>query len=451
MGLLRRTLECNRDLAELVQSISLPGLSLKGSSSIYTRLKQYETIATAVVMKCPNLQRLSGPFTEYNYPFKQLTSALATRKQLRDMRWQLRPAAYDNAKDTRGSSANSSVDLIRQHGLSLGRGDAFLLQHRNWTMLSSLTVCCLDQVKFARRTLLTEVLAGLPSLEHLYLFNINVESFNEATFYVLPPLQTLSLNLTTGVNDRGLSLFSTMPNSQSIRHLRLCGVPIVWLNTIARILSNMRSLKKFTLVQQYVPRLFAQPFSNFWLMPYLSSAQLHELHWDITCQQSFANLADRILAQSILARGFPRLRALRAPNDPEAIFQQLCRPAARLSLDEDKIFLAKLVQHREISYYHPKPSTESSIEQESKNRSDEEVSTFRCSDLRFARVAAQARLEEARALPGCKVTVTDEGQNQVESYYIGGYLGTLDSQIVYDLLPDATSNNEWVGLLTCEA
>src|SRR5690606_29458429 len=59
---------------------------------------------------------------------------------------------------------------------------------------------------------------------------------------------------------------------------------------------------------------------------------------------------------------------------------------------------------------------------------DDATSAPLCTDLRIARLAAQTRLEKARAKPRFSVTVTDDADaDATEHFRVGGYLGTVGS------------------------
>src|SRR5690606_37941878 len=105
------------------------------------------------------------------------------------------------------------------------------------------------------------------------------------------------------------------------------------LPAIARIFSYLTALSTFTVVQTYAPEI--PPNEFIILFPYLASQTLHTLHWDIPYLPNTTTPADAILARSIAARGFPALRALCTPNDPEGLFQSLCIPRERIDSTMD--------------------------------------------------------------------------------------------------------------------
>jgi hypothetical protein len=202
------------------------------------------------------------------------------------------------------------------------------------------------------------------------------------------------------------------------------------------------------------------------LMPYLASPSLRKLHWDITSHRDCANVADDILARSIAAGGFPELRSLRAPNDPDAVFQELCRPVERIDLPSDRFCasdmtgggtgagagagggslptspaldspITPLQQYLSFSPRTPSTPTTGGLEPTPPS----------CTDLRLARLAAQTRLQKARAHPKFGVLVTDEEGATVDNFHLGGYIGTVGSPISYNLLPDAGSSDDKGGVV----
>jgi len=69
------------------------------------------------------------------------------------------------------------------------------------------------------------------------------------------------------------------------------------------------------------------------------------------------------------------------------------------------------------------------------------------SDLHQARLAAQARLEEARRFPRYFIDVIDVRGRVVEKYGVGAFIGTTGSRINYVLTPDAGGTDEGGGLV----
>lgn len=177
-------------------------------------------------------------------------------------------------------------------------------------------------------------------------------------------------------------------------------------------------------------------------------------------------MADDILARSIAAGGFPQLRLLRTPNDPDAIFQELCRPVERIDLASDCF---SPLDMRTPSFSHSEASPSSPVPRllsrspktpqsplvtggsSSNNYNNHINAEFcfpagpECTSLRIARLSAQTRLEKSRSRPRFGVTVMDEDGSTVDYFNLGGYIGTVGSPIQYYLLPDEGSCDEKGG------
>ncbi|QPG99592.1 hypothetical protein C2857_002151 [Epichloe festucae Fl1] len=448
MTLLRRTLRANADVSSIVRSLKVPLPEIPATSSSTkgsALLEQYENHVASVVMACPNLERLSGPVFGYNHSFKRLFHALSTRSNLRDMDWLIestglqQPVASSSTKDSGGLGSNQAAEL-QTH-----RETAFLEQHRGWTKLTSLSVQCLPDAVLAPETLLARTLTVLPSLQHLHLHNLPPNAFNDSNLLSLPPLQSLTLSSIPGISSNGLSTFATRANSQPLRKLVLRHTPLTSLPALARILSNLGSLAHLSLIQSFPPLMPESDSFVLWMMPYLASATVSKLHWDITSHPDSVNAADDILARSIAAGGFPCLGSLRAPNDPGGVFQQLCRPVESIALPSDRFRF----RGRSVTEFGSAPSSPTKFLAKSPTTSSlpAMLSASSHTNLAAARLAAQARLDRARESHLFQVKVTDEQGDVVETFGLAGYIGTVGSGIDYHLLPDNGSNDEQGGLV----
>ncbi|KAG5984032.1 hypothetical protein E4U55_006261 [Claviceps digitariae] len=500
LTLLRRTLRADAEIASMVRSLKIPAPetappsssssssspSSSSSSSSSSPLKgqafieQYENQVASVVMACPNLERLSGPICSYNHSFKRLFQALSTRTNLKNMDWVLdvtgalpatqqpqaaasAPAKHNALLSNQDQSQDQDQDQQEsQARLQPHEEIAFLEMHTAWTKLTSLSIQCLPGAVLASQTLLAKTMALLPSLQHLHLHDLASSAFNDSNLVDLPPLKSLTLSNIRGISSNGLSAFATRINSQPLRKLVLRHTPLTSLPALARILSNLRSLTSLSLVQSFPPLMPDSDSFVLWMMPYLASSSVSKLHWDITSHPDSVNAADDILARSIAAGGFPALRILRTPNDPEGIFQQLCRPVARIDLSTDR-FRGRVmsVSEREST---PSPSSLSSsspsvssspIKFLVKSSTTSSLPTMMAprshTSLVTARLAAQARLDRAREAHQFQVHVTDEKGDLVEEFGLAGYMGTVGSKIKYHLLPDAGSTDEQGGLVDVPA
>lgn len=415
--------------------------------------EQYDDLISTLIMACPNLETLAGAFTRYDHTFKRIFHALSTRSQLRQMDWLIEASpAQQRQQRAPPRSPTSSQGFVIPEDLLPYEENAWLDLHANWTELTTLTIHCLPGATLTPTTLLPETLTHLPSLQHLHLCNLPSTSFNDDNLLALPRLQTLTLSHISGITSHGLSTFATRATSFGLETLSLRHSSLTSLAALARIFSNLGSLKSFSLIQAFAPVMPEDDLFSLWMMPYLASPNLQKLHWDITSVEHGGNDADMILVKSIAAGGFPSLRRMRVPNDPEGMFQVLCRPEERIDLPSDRFRVPDSQRLEDSPPGSPvgigflaKSSTSYS------SASSSSLSTVfdlpaPHTNLRTARLAAQARLEAARCMPLFRVQVTEE-QKLVNVFDMAGYIGTVGSQIRYDLRPDVGSTDEKGGLV----
>ena len=473
MALLRRTLRADADIASMVRSLkvpapeAIPGVSSgKGAAAI----SHYEDNVAALVMACPNLERLHGPMFTYDHSFRRIYHALSTRRKLKEMNWVIESTSCADVAEPAASSptspisptspvtSSSSSSRDRDRGLSpLTELDAdeeiaFLEQHRGWTNLARLSIQCLPDATLAPQTLLARTLTVLPALQHLHLCNLPPNAFTDDNLRSLPRLQSLTLTGIRGISSNGLSALATLASTRPLRRLDLCHTPLTSLAALARLLCNLPSLETFSLVQSFPPLMPESDTFALWMMPYLASASVRMLHWDITSHPDGANAADDILSRSIQSGGFPSLRRLRAPNDPDGIFQNLCRPMEHVALVGDRLRRASISSEPPTS-----PAKGNGKKQQQQQQRLAKSPTTNSlpgilapashTSLVAARLAAQARLDRSREKPVIRVNVTDETGQTVDAFGLGGYLGCVGSPIDYYLLPDGGSSDEKGGLV----
>ncbi|RCI15530.1 hypothetical protein L249_3515, partial [Ophiocordyceps polyrhachis-furcata BCC 54312] len=446
MTLLRQTLRANPDVAGSVRSLKVPRLD-----ALMTMMPpaQYEELVVSLVMACPNLERLSGLALSYGSSLQAgLFHALATRSNLRDVGWLLEPVAADGPP----------TPPCRHRG---GQGLAFVEQHRNWTRLSSLSIHCLPGAPLASVSgkFVTATLKTLPAIQHLHLSGLPASTFDDESLLALPRLKSLTLSSMAGITSGGLSSFASGPNSSSLRKLHLRHTPLTSLPALARMLSNLRRLVSFALVQATPPLMPESDSFVLCMMPYLASAGLACLHWDITGslmggkgQEEAAgsvSAADDMLARSIQAGGFPGLRSLRAPNDPTGLFQGLCRPMERADLPQDRIRSLAKASSSSSSSTPSSPTRKGLLLAKTRSLPVMNSGTTKPStNLLEARLQAQSRIESARGGGHrFRVEVENEAGRLVDSFGLGGYVGTVGSPIRYHLLPDRCSSDERGGLV----
>ncbi|KAI1180644.1 hypothetical protein F4777DRAFT_256346 [Nemania sp. FL0916] len=454
--LLRRTLRANPSIAVLVRSLKAPAVP-QG-----VQAESYQNLIASVIMACPNLERLVGPHENYDFTFSRLWHALSTREQLRDIHWTLEASKTQRKRRMSNAAPMLSAKNPKYQeapgDLQPDQSEGFRELHMNWMNLTTLSIHCLPGATLTPLSLLPDILADIPSLRHLHLSHLPFTAFNDANLLSLPALHTLTLSNLSGVSSMGLSSFARRPSSRSIRKLTLHHLDIDSLPTVAQILSNLSSLQTFALVQAHTPIL--PEGEMIWLFPYLASATVGKLHWDIPSFASMANIGDSILAKSIAAHGFPALRTLRTPADPEGIFQALCKPAEKIEVASDryrgliaKAGSASRPRSRPATPNSPRtprtPGSESSRSPFGLNfPTDEELFRSKVSsNLAQSRLEAQHRLETAHNEPRFTFTLVDEQGRVLETKKIAGYIGETTSPIHYCLTPDAGAVDENGGLV----
>lgn len=444
--MLRRTLRANPRIAAIVRSVKVPApeTPAKASNSKGTGLDDYENLIASLVMACPNLERLDGLNTVYDHSFKRIFHALSTRTQLKEMNWVVQVSTQQRHQQSRSST--QSQGFIMPGDITPSQAQEFLRHHDHWSQLEKFTIHCLPGATLTG-TLLRDTLNHLPSLKHLHLCNIPVNAFNDSNLLSLPPLHTLTLSHISGITPAGLSSFATRSSSLPLRKLHLRHTPLTSLPALARILSNLRSLTTLSIVQAYAPVMPEDDVFTLWMMPYLASSTLKKLHWDITSQKPRLSPADSILARSIAAGGFPELKLLRIPNDPEGIFQDLCRPLPRIALPADRFRAPETGESKSPDPPSPTRNPFKSSPPSSRTSSAGSNGPPPCTNLHASRLAAQSRLESARNRPRFTVNVFEEDGTLVNTFKMAGWIGTPTSKIRYHLLPDPGSNDRKGGLL----
>ncbi|WZH39879.1 hypothetical protein QYS62_000805 [Fusarium acuminatum] len=456
ISMLRRVLRSNPHVAGIVRTLKVPAPEIAAKG---TGIAEYEDLVATLVMACPNLERLSGLSIVYEHSFRKIFHALSTRSKLKEMNWLIRASPQQRQQTIQPST--QQLGLIMPEDLNPLQEAAFLAFHDNWSHLETLTIHCLPGATLTPETLLTSTLNKLPNLKCLHLCNLPPNSFDDATLLTLPPLETLTLSHISGITSNGLSAFATLSTSTPLRRLTLRHSPMTSLAVLARILSNLRNLVNFSLVQAFPPVMPENDSFALWMMPYLASNSLQTLHWDITSHATCINAADDIFARSIAAGGFPALRTLRALNDPDGIFQDLCYPVERIDLPSDRFRPTEQSESSSPFAFTPtssaSPMSPTRLFKSSNNSPAAsprtQVSPFSdmrrktCTNLHTARLAAQARLEAARSRPRFTVNVIDEDGTTNETFSMAGFIGTAGSPIKYYLHPDIGTTDDKGGLI----
>lgn len=336
MKLLRRTLRERKLLANLVLELRVPQMDLLFTTSKHSvQWAEYRDLVASVVMVCPNLERLLGLTIPYNHEFDRLTHALSTRKKLKEHTWLLGEATEISEASPRNTSCPGSLGPLQMF--------EFLDYHVSWSNLETLALCSLDDKSALEPSIFLRMFDLLPSLRNLCISSFNADAFGDSTLLCLPPLESLRLEKLPGVTDAGLAQYASRTESCSLKSFSLIEQNIASLLVISKVLASLTNLERFKIVQaNKCPTLSSE---GMVFQPILASSSLKHLHWDVACPDPGTALTklesapfvkppkhietpNSHLAQSILAVGFPRLEALRAPSDiePPGVLQSVCRP-----------------------------------------------------------------------------------------------------------------------------
>lgn len=448
LKLLRRSLRKNVALANHVRELKLPDMPEIASTP--TEKEAYLDMVASVIMACPNLERLFGLHPLYTQQFTRLNHALSTRTKLTEHVWNMA-----SRPDTRRSQESFKKERRRSRYISMPEkllardqqvaplfnpppeinSDAdFLELHSNWTNLTTLAIHCSPGGTISP-SLLQQTIGSLPSLTNLALSSLSLIPVDVLSD--LPPLKSLHLSKVS-ILPQDLASFVVSPVGQSLNSLTLSHIPLDSLEFLTRLFSNLKSLTHFSLIQNHAPCLPAN--TAVFLHPYLASASLRYMTWDILHPDDGPNDATRILAASISAGGFPDLRSLKAPCDYEGSLQLVCRPMDRIELPSDKYGNSRGAHAPDrkdsgisgivgIGGFTRLGSPEGEMGESGYTRS-----------LRAARRTAQARIELARLEPKFRVIVEDwtiPAKPRFEARFdVGAYFGTAGCPVVYDLSED---------------
>ncbi|TID25210.1 hypothetical protein E6O75_ATG04415 [Venturia nashicola] len=387
---LRRTLRDKPALARLVKELHFPEAhEIYQLAASQDRQGIINTLAS-MVMACPNLERFSGLYLTYNHTFDRLAHALSTRPRLKEKVWVLKANDPDRP--------NMTIE------------DAFLHSHDEWSNLETLCIFGQGSGNMDYRAFVA-TFRSLPALKHLLLSDFDATQFNDRTLQAIPPLRSLRLQDLDGVTERGLLKYADSFAARAIESLAFINLEVTSAALIALFMSNLDHLRRFTLSQNASPSVL--PGSALTAPIYVSDS-LEYLHWDVIGYgPSYADIAAAISLDAL-----PSLRTIRAPSDDDGLVQALCRPTADITLPEDAQYLYD--PDTEDPFTHP--------------------------SLPMARQAAQNRLMSAREEPYIKIVVDEDGVIQ-HTYTLTTYMGVLDSQVEYSLLPDVEGSDEAISSL----
>ncbi len=443
LKLLRRTLRGNSILAKYVRDLKVPDLDPSASKK---EQETYLDIVASIIMSCPNFERLLGLYPAYNHEFSRLIHALSTRTRLVEQVWNITASPYQRQYHLSDENSPSLYTLVNGP-LNSEAATHFLSDHDNWSNLSTMVFHCrpggvLDP------PLLLRTLRKLPSLQNLAISAIPKVPSNLLS--TLPPMKSLYLAQLPNLSLPDISTFATCSSARSLKSLTLIDINLSSLPAMARLLSNMTSLERFTIKQDLPPTL---PIgTSIFLHPYLASNSLKYLSWDILVPNEEDHLGDatRILAKAIRANGFPALRTLKAPCDYDGLLQSLCRPAERITSSYESGAwkggagggtLMELIDER-------RKDSGVDVSADSGYGSSTMSGYEYTRSLRSARLAAQQRLEAARLRPKIQVIVEDWTDWQTGNilttarYEFGAYIGMVGSKIHFSLNSDVDGKDE---------
>lgn len=470
LKLLRRTLRERPLMARHVRELHLTDFQTMYQQASIER-EEITNLVASLVMACPSLERVVGFHIPFTQAFDRLSYAMATRTKLRERIWLLSEQDDFYSDEEDDDKVNNCYIAARDPT------ERFLDLNSRHPQLTTL-VLHRNSGDFTP-TLNFRAIVGtfrqLPMLQHLSISGLSATSFTNMTLNALPPrLLSLRLENLPGINDKGLQKFTTSHLSSSIEKLMLVNLELSSLITITDILSgNLSALRRFTLAQYRTPDLSSRAsIPDFWC------PSLQFIHFEFRSQSApaidpfspetrksmefpFVNsepiscLATSLLAMNIKEGAFPALQSVRVPYDPQGLVQAVCKPRATALLPSDTSLFARPIQKSGSHGYaimvdtHVLESQASEIKERPcvvpfSPRADSAIdspffdtgSCYPAFSPSKARLAAQARILAARKVPLVKVRVHNpEGEICIDTG-IGGFIGDIKSNVVYDLTPD---------------
>jgi hypothetical protein len=468
-------------------------LHLSGFQTLFQKatIEQGEIVSSiaSLVMACPNLERLVGFHIPFTHSFDRLSHALSTRSKLKEKL--LSESTADQSEE------DEDEELSAYYLASCDPTERFLEINSNHSFLATLVLQQQDRPHNASAfnfRAIVGTLRKLPKLRQLAISSLPYNSFTNLTLSALPPnLKSLRLENLPGIDDKGLQRFITSKLMTTIETLVLIDLEISSLVTISYILStHSGSLKNFTLAQYRAPSI---PSNGS--IPDFNCPTLEYMHWEVrsdagplpplplstvldvskepafpfTNLEPISCLATCLLAQSIRDDAFPSLRRIRIPHDPQGLIQTLCKPLSTALLPCDIAMLHSVFGGNgskrgpvindtcERPLSEPKDSatrlssilrTDSVVEVTASENGHPQIEHAPTR----SRIAAQARILAARKAALMKIRVYDPNGNLQINKAVRGFVGRIDSQIIYELGADrgcisgaadnASEQNQWI-------
>ncbi|KAG9247608.1 hypothetical protein BJ878DRAFT_491977 [Calycina marina] len=466
LKLLRRTLRARPDLAGHVKSLKVPAVPETATEPV--EIEDYLNLASSLIMACPNLERLPGFYPAYEHSFSRFMHAMSTRSKLREAVWIINPSPFQRQRKYKLAADSQLLTSVLAPAYLLPEQCTQLLAyHSNWPHLKTLMLHCnaggtIDSLLFGG------ICSQLAELENLHVSSFPAPSFNDLALTHLPPLKRLRLDNLPGITATGLTSFASLPCVAGLTHLSLISIPVRSLPTLARMLSRLRSLTHLTILQAPAPSLPAD--EGIVLHPYLGSASVEYLHWEIT--NPYDDRATEILARAIQYDGFPALKTLRSPTDFEGQLQKLCKPRYKIELPVDRyrnlgppdmsfmpssqsmpniptrLSLSQGSLLREsFTGGFVKSSSRASLTMNTRTlHSEDGYQDYRkkAFSLLTARRLAQQRIDAALSIPKFQILIWNPEYELLERQAVGGYIGLIQSKITYSLKPDIDGMDEAV-------
>ncbi|KAL6711174.1 hypothetical protein ACN47E_005705 [Coniothyrium glycines] len=480
LRLLRRTLRENPALARTVRELDASRMFTFYETSSIEREDIVDQVAS-LIMAVPSLERLIGFNLPYTNTFNRLTHALSTRRKLKERLW-----IIEDPTEKREQHGNG--ELIEYYHEAHDPTERFLDLNSRHPLLATLVIHLEEEraPKWLNYRAIMGTIRQCENLQHLAIIGLAANTFTDLALISLPSnLQSLRLESLSGLTEKGLQRFSRSETSTSLKSLTLINLDVRSLNTISDIFSaHYPHLEVFSIVQDRAPDLGQQS-----RVPGFVSTKLRRLHWEFRAEAGplsvphsshatetpetlsfpFINgepiccLATSLLASSIENGGFPALRRVRIPHDPQGVIQALCKPLAMVLLPRDTIMQASSARMSSSENYSVASDLQrptgakvcrfSALAISPDARTDSVMCSptdrggFSQSELTpmRSRLAAQARISATGQAVGMALKVLDpEGNLQFETV-IGGYLGHASSRIVYDLSTDQGQDSDhWV-------
>ncbi|KAF9697174.1 hypothetical protein EKO04_004814 [Ascochyta lentis] len=477
LKLLRRTIRERPFLARLVRELHLPDFQTLYQQASIER-EGIVNLVASLVMACPSLERLVGFYIPFSQSFDRLAYALATRVRLKERVWLLSEPEHeysdgeddDDESDTYYSAAHDPTERF----LGLNSGHPLLttfVLHRTSS----------DFAPTLNFRAIIGTLRQFPMLQHLSISGLPAISFTNLALNTFPPrLQSLRLENLPGINDQGLQRFATSHLSTSIEKLTLINLELSGIVTITTILSqHLSKLKHFALVQHRTPDLsprisipdFCGPSLQFIHLEFRSQSgpaidpfllnPRSSMEFPFANSEPISCLATSLLATNIKEGAFPALRRVRIPHDPQGVIQALCQPRATALLPSDTSLFVRPLQKTGSNGFtfmvdaHASEPQSPNVRESSSTAppvrrtdsafdlpiSDSDLSSSVLTTVK-TRLAAQARILAARNRPSTIVRVYGpDGEVRIDTA-IGGFLGDIKSNIIYELKPD---KSRWPG------